>query len=303
VRENIEAFGGNPGRVTLAGQSAGALSALDLLAAPAARGLFARAILQSPPLGDLIQSPRVAHRWAEAFGDPAGVRLLPAERIVALHEELLEHPEWRGTRGGALPTLDPATLPTSPLDAPGISPEVDVLVGHTADEGTFFFDSPWRPPPPPERVPDIVAHLCPGDDPGEVLRRHGGDLVAIATEAMVAAPLVAWCQARAGAGARVYRYRFDHPGGGPRLRATHTAEVPLLFGTWRDGGPGQRLGGHATGADAVADAMVSAWTSFLHGQGPDWEPVGAGDGFSDVGVFGGRRAHLVESSSGELTDA
>ena len=110
-------------------------------------------------------------------------------------------------------------------------------------------------------------------------------------------------EARAGAGTRVYRYRFDHPGGGPRLRATHTAEVPLLFGTWRDGGPGERLGGHATGAEAVADAMVSAWTSFLHGQGPGWQPIAAGGGFSEFGVFGGRRAHLVESISGELTEA
>jgi para-nitrobenzyl esterase len=301
VRENIAAFGGDPSRVALAGQSAGALSAIDLLAAPAAHGLFVRAILQSPPLGDLIQSPRVAHQWAEAFGDPAGLRSLPADRIVALHEELLEHPEWRGTRGGALPTLDPASLPTSALEAPGVSPQVDVLVGHNADEGTFFFGSPWRPAPPPERVPDIVAHLCPGEDPHEVLER-GGDLVAIATDALVVAPLVRWAAARAAAGARVYRYRFDHPGGGPRLRATHTAEVPLLFGTWRDGGPGERLGGHATGADAVASSMVAAWTSFLHGQGPGWQPVAAGGGFSEVGVFGGRRAHVVESGSGELTD-
>jgi para-nitrobenzyl esterase len=303
VRENIAAFGGDPSRVTLAGQSAGALCAMDLLVAPAACGLFARAILQSPPLGDLIQSPEVAHRWAEALGDPAGLRSLPAERIVAVHEELLERPEWRGTRGGALPTLDPGSLPASVLEAPDASPEVDVLAGHTADEGTFFFDSPWRPAPPPERVPDIVAHLCPDEDPDEVLRRWSGDLVAIATEAMVAGPLAAWCRARAAAGPRVYRYRLDHPGGGPRLRATHTADVPLLFGTWSDGGPGERLGGHGTGAAEVADAIVAAWGSFLHGQGPSWHPIGATASFAEVGVFGGRRAHDVESRPEALTEA
>ena len=266
VRVNIASFGGDAGRVTVAGQSAGALCAIDLLAAPAADGLFNRTILQSPPLGDLIQPADLAMRWAETLADPTELRSLPAGRIVALHEELLERPEYRGTRGGALPTLDPQIVPVSPAANPGISRDVDVLIGHTADEGTFFFDAPWRPAPPPERVPDIVAHLYPGEDPHEVLDRYDSDLVAVATDAIVAGPLARWADARAAAGGRVSRYVVDHPGAGPQLRATHTVEVPLLFGTWGDGGPGERLGGQAPGAGEVAEELVGRWARFLHGE-------------------------------------
>jgi para-nitrobenzyl esterase len=289
VRENVGAFGGDPGEVTLAGQSAGALSAMDMLVTPRAAGLFRRVVLQSPPLGDAGQASAVATAWAAALSaaaggtgafDPVRLRSLDADAVVAMHEALLEQPAWRGTRGGALPTIDPGSLPVSPVDVPGASPDVDVLVGHTADEGTFFFDSPWRPPPSPARVPDIVAHLCPGEDAREVLCRYHGDLVAIATEAMVAGPVARWAEARADAVGRrsaVYRYRVDHPGAGPQLRATHTVEVPLLFGTWEDGGPGQRLGGQAPGADAVSAELTSAWGRFVHGESPGWARMGVNE--------------------------
>ena len=310
VRQNISAFGGDPARVTVAGQSAGALTAIDLLATPAARGLFARAILQSPPLGDVIQAQSAAVGWAENLAALAGgvfdhdfVRSLTAERIVALHEQLLERPEYRGTRGGALPTLDVGSLPESPLHSPGASMDVDVLVGHNANEGTFFFSAPWRPPPPAERIPDIVSHLCPGVDAHETLDRYRGDLVAFATDAMVAAPLGRWSRDRAATGARVHRYRLDHPGAGPVLRATHTAEVPLLFGTWGDGGPGERLGGQGEATAAVAHKLVRAWALFVHGRGPGWEPVAATEEQSEVGVFGGRDPHHVESAPEALTEA
>jgi para-nitrobenzyl esterase len=289
VRENIAAFGGDPDQVTLAGQSAGALSAMDLLVAQRAGGLFRRLVLQSPPLGDLAQAPAVAEAWAEALSGAAGgtgpfdgarLRSLEADELVALHEQLLEQPAWRGTRGGALPTIDPGSLPKSPAEVIGASPEVDVLIGHTADEGTFFFDAPWRPAPPPERVPDVVAHLCPGEDARQVLDRYDGDLVAIATDAIVVVPLLRWAEARAAAvegASAVYRYRIDYPGAGPQLRATHTVEVPLLFGTWQDGGPGERLGGQAPDADAVSAELTAAWGRFVHGESPGWAREGVNE--------------------------
>ncbi len=352
VRDNAAAFGGDPATVIVAGQSAGALSTMDLLVSPGAAGLFRRAILQSPPMMDAAQPMARGVQWAQALGaaaaagsaagaggagaratgagagaagagagatgagagaekgaapptppalDVAALRALDADRIVAVHEALLDTPEFRGTRGGALPTIDPATLPVSPVELPGTRPEIDVLIGATADEGTFFFNAPWRPAPPPERIPDIVAHLCHTDTPGAVLERYRARaaangqpsepldlLVRIATDAMIATPVADWAAQRAAAGGRVHRYRVDHPGGGPVLRATHTAEVPLLFGTWRDGDAGERLAGQAAGAAPVAAEIVGAWTRFIHGESPGWTPVPAQAGAeAEVGVFGG----------------
>ena len=322
VQRNIAAFGGDPAKVTLAGQSAGALSALDLLVCPGADGLFRRLVLQSPPFGDVAQQPEVAIRWAQALSTACGggaggfdagtLRAAPAARIVDAHERLLEDPAWRGTRGGALPTLDPAVLPDSPRDRPGARAAIDVLIGHTADEGTFFFGSPWRPPPLPEQIAGIVGHLAHTDAPGALLEQYRARaaeagrrdddhslLIEIATEAMIAGPAAGWARARAGAIAaaapgagRVFRYVFAHPGAGPALRATHTAEVPLLFGTWRDGSAGERLGGQLPGAETVAAEVVRAWTGFIHDGDPGWPAVGAAAP-SDSAAAGAGELHVI----------
>ncbi len=157
-----------------------------------------------------------------------------------------------------------------------------------------------------------MAHLCHTDDPDPVLDRYRERAVAagapddplsllvdVATDAMVAEPLARWAADRAGAvGDRsaVHRYRVDHPGAGPELGATHTVEVPLLFGTWRDGGPGERLGGQAPGADAVSAELVAAWTRFVHWAGPGWSQVSPDAATPEVRVFGSPSASRLEAT-------
>jgi hypothetical protein len=67
----------------------------------------------------------------------------------------------------------------------------------------------------------------------------------------------------------------------------------LLFGTWADGGPGERLGGQAPGAAEVSQQLVKAWSAFMRGASPGWEVVGAAD-VDRIGVFGGRNPFEVE---------
>jgi len=241
VREHIAAFRGDPERVTMGGQSAGAANVADLLACPAAEGLFTRAILHSPPLPEACNDPERGLRWARDLA--ARVDLDgPAEAIVAAHEALLSDGEWRGSRGAAWPTRDPSTLPFAPLERVA-RPEIPVLVGTTRDEATFLLRTGGR------------------DAPDELVER--------VTRELFTEPTQRWARERAAAGGRVHLFRIDHGSPDPRLGALHTVDVPLLFGTY-----GTEVGAHYLADDEdthrVSGRMQREWGRFLHGDSPSW---------------------------------
>ena len=86
------------------------------------------------------------------------------------------------------------------------------------------------------------------------------------TEAWFAGPVQRWSAARARAGGTVHRYRIEQPAAEDDLGATHSLSVPLLFGSWRDGGVAQRLAGDATATAQTTDAIQRDWKTFVHGE-------------------------------------
>ena len=144
VRDNIAAFGGDPDKVTIAGESAGGMSVCDHLVAPASAKLFSAAIVQSGPCQaqyDLPAAERASEQYAAEVG--CGDKATAAACLRALPPERLQRPVLYGRIGSERlsgPVTGTKTLPVDPMTgaAQGRAAEVPVMIGTTADEFTLF---------------------------------------------------------------------------------------------------------------------------------------------------------------------
>jgi para-nitrobenzyl esterase len=299
VQEEISAFGGDRGRVCLAGQSAGAMSLGWLLGSKRSAGLFQRAISMSGGV-ELTYSPEQAARVAATVAERAGAeataaamsevpvaKVIDAQESIAPGEIDLDTREDRDPTGGMLwvaPVRDGDVVADDPLTAIGRGAKADLLIGDTSEEGLLYLAGvPGFDDFPAEALDAFAARLSP--EPAALLARlragepdaTSGKLAAQAiTEVAFHAPTRALRERHASLeDRRTYGYRFAWRSSalGGRLGAAHAIDVPFVFDAMQDpryGGADDRILGAAGGPQELADRMHGAWVRFVTDGDPGW---------------------------------
>ncbi|MFH9674427.1 carboxylesterase/lipase family protein [Streptomyces sp. NPDC017405] len=303
VHETIAAFGGDPGRITLCGQSAGAIGTGVLLAAPRTRGLIRRAVLQSgpPEVADRDKVRRMVRRMAARLRIPATAEAFAAvDRVLLLRTQAevgrLSSPVLGGPAFGIV--VDGDLVPRDPLKAltdGTAAPDAELLMGWTRDEyrlwlvpggllervdrlGAVALAGAMARCRAGHEIPRGYRALRPGAGTAEIV----GQMV---TDHLLRVPLHRLADARPGSS---YLYEFAWPSRLPGLGACHALELGFVFGTG-DLPEAKKLAGEGA-PRALSEAMHTAWVRFAATGDPGWP---AWDATHPVRVFGDGDPHTV----------
>jgi para-nitrobenzyl esterase len=335
VRDNISRFGGDPGNVTIFGQSGGGGKVTALMAMPSAQGLFHRAIVESGSLlkaGTVESSSNLAERFLKQLNlgsaDLEKLQQIPFEQLEKASAEvgrmrppasgIIDFRRLDLTRGWS-PVAGTSALPAQPFDpkAPQMSASVPLLVGNTLNEFINGINKPDAFKMTPDELQTNVRNAY-GDQAAKILevyRASYSNANNFQLWSVIGATLVrsmALEQARRKAAlnaAPVYSYRFDWqtPVLDGRPMAFHCSELAFVFdNTTRC----QNMTGDGPRARSLAARMSDAWIHFArsgnpnHSGIPGWKPFDATTSgtmvFDDECMF---REHLDDDTQKVMSEA
>lgn len=298
IKNNIEAFGGDPNNITIFGESAGGMSVITLLAMPAAKGLFQHAISQSGATSPTLlegkkSSETLMKKLRIEADDIDALREVPAKKIIKLQNRIALKGGFTGLLAFS-PRIDGITLSKHPFEAvrAGSASEVDLLLGSNQDELKLFSAlEPSLRKIDSEGLYKLLTTMMGSlkhDEKKvmELIKRYQETretprevMDAIGTDFAFRVPITRIAEAHHIHQPNTYNYLFTWPS--PmfkgRLGACHAVEIAFVFGTYKI----PKIDAFVGKGDAVkvlSEKMMDAWVAFArtgnpnHDGIPDWPP-------------------------------